>query len=292
MESGYQKIKIATLNIAEDILTRDIGENIDTIINYSERFKISLGTIQKIINNLIEKNIVILEKKGKMGTLIKNINYNKLLHELDYKFLLCVMPITYSQRYRKLLDKIEDDMKIGIPLYFAHMRGGITRLQLIEDGIYDFGVVSKLAAINMIKKGSEISILEEFGEQSYVTKHVMLRKKNITKKILNIGIDRESDDHIFLTNFNFQKNENKTTTNFIDIKYNEVIEKIVNGIIDVAIWNYDDVLDKNILLEKHNIEIVELDKSIENIYATEAVIVANKNNSIIKTVFKQFFKNK
>ncbi|MGL4508649.1 hypothetical protein, partial [Cetobacterium sp.] len=58
---------------------------------------------------------------------------------------------------------------------------------------------------------------------------------------------------------------------------------------DAAIWNYDDVLDKMIHLEKHGIVIEELNENEGNLLATESVIVIRKDNQIIKNIFKKFF---
>lgn len=281
----YKKIEMGTIELAKDILSREIEENIDTIIHYSEKFNLSLGTIQKSLTLLSEKNIVKLVKMGKYGTKIEKIDYKKLLNILGYEHLLCVMPITYSSRYKKIMDSINDSFKIPISLYFSHMRGGYVRLKLIEQGVFQFGVVSKLAAQEAITSGLNLEIIEEFGPRTYVTKHVILKRKDGLVK--RVGVDLESNDHTFLTNLNFQKNENII---FKEIKYSEVIEKLIDKTIDAAIWNYDDVLDKLILLEKNNIIIEELkDESGVSLLATESVIVIPKNNRIIKTLFNKFF---
>lgn len=281
----YKKIEVGIIELAKDILSREIGENIDTIINYSEKFNLSLGTIQKSLTLLSEKNIVKLVKMGKYGTRIEKIDYKKLLNILGYEYLLCVMPITYSSRYKKIMDSISDSFRIPISLYFSHMRGGYVRLKLIEQGVFQFGVVSKLAAQEAITSGLNLEIIEEFGPRTYVTKHVILKRKD--GLVRRVGVDLESNDHTFLTNLNFQKNEN---INFQEIKYSEVIEKLIEKTIDAAIWNYDDVLDKLILLEKNNIVIEELkDEGGISLLATESVIVIPKNNKIMKTLFNKFF---
>lgn len=236
------------------------------------------------MKELTDIKAIDLKKKGKYGTVIENIDYKKLLEILKINYLLCVMPITYSQRYKKIMDNITNSLKIPIPLYFSHMRGGYVRQKLIEEGVYHFGVVSKLAAQNAIDSGFNLEIIEEFGPRTYVTKHVILKKKDC--KVINVGKDSESNDHIFLTNFNFQKNEN---IKIIDIKYSEVIENLIAKKIDAAIWNYDDVLDKMIHLEKHGIVIEELNENEGNLLATESVIVIKKGNEVIKNIFKKFF---
>lgn len=284
MNSKTGKLQKAIEGLSKDILGREIENNLDTIINYSEHLELSLGTIQKALKELTDIKVIDLKKKGKYGTAIESIDYKKLLQVLKVDYLLCVMPITYSQRYKKIMDNIANSLKIPIPLYFSHMRGGYVRLKLIEEGVYHFGVVSKLAAQNAIDSGLDLEIIEEFGPRTYVTKHVILKRKN--GKVLNVGKDPESNDHIFLTDFNFQKNEN---IKFVDIKYSEVIENLIDGKIDAAIWNYDDVLDKMIHLEKHGIMIEELTENEGNLLATESVIVIRKDNDVIKNIFKKFF---
>lgn len=284
MNNKTGKLQKAIVGLSKDILGREIDDNLDTITNYSVHLELSLGTIQKALKELTDRKVIDLKKKGKYGTVIENIDYKKLLGALKVDYLLCVMPITYSQRYKKIMDNITNSLKIPIPLYFSHMRGGYVRLKLIEEEVYHFGVVSKLAAQNAIDSGFDLEIIEQFGPRTYVTKHVILKRKN--GEMVNVGKDPESNDHIFLTNFNFQKNEN---IKFIDIKYSEVIENLIDGKIDAAIWNYDDVLDKMVHLEKHGIVIEELNENEGNLLATESVIVIRKDNQIIKNIFKQFF---
>lgn len=284
MNNQTGKLQKAIIGLSKDILSREIENNLDTIVNYSENLELSLGTIQKALKELTDIKAIDLKKKGKYGTVIENINYKKLLEILKINYLLCVMPITYSQRYKKIMDNITSSLKIPIPLYFSHMRGGYVRQKLIEEGVYHFGVVSKLAAQNAIDSEFNLEIIEEFGPRTYVTKHVILKRKDC--KVINVGKDSESNDHIFLTNFNFQKNEN---IKIIDIKYSEVIENLIAKKIDAAIWNYDDVLDKMIHLEKHGIVIEELNENEGNLLATESVIVIRKGNEVIKNIFKKFF---
>lgn len=284
MEKGYKKIEQGILNIAKDLLGREIEDNLDTVANYSKRFGLSLGTVQKALLILEEKEVVTIKRKGKMGSVIEGIDYDKLFKIIDLRYLLCVMPITYSTRYRKIMEHISSNLEITLPLYFSHMRGGDVRLNLIAEGVYQFGVVSKLAAQNAINSGLNLDIIADFGPKSYVTKHVILRRDS---EIRNIGRDHESNDHFFLTNLNFQKNEN---LKIMDIKYSEVIEKLLDSTIDAAIWNYDDVLDKLVHLKNNNIIVEELEENPLNTLATESVIVARRDDTVIKNIFHHFFR--
>ncbi|MGL4254294.1 MAG: helix-turn-helix domain-containing protein, partial [Fusobacteriaceae bacterium] len=68
MEKGYKKIEQGIMNIAKDLLGREIGDNLDTMANYSKRFGLSLGTVQKALLVLEEKEVVTIKRKGKMGS--------------------------------------------------------------------------------------------------------------------------------------------------------------------------------------------------------------------------------
>ncbi len=127
MNNQTGKLQKAIIGLSKDILSREIENNLDTIVNYSENLELSLGTIQKALKELTDIKAIDLKKKGKYGTVIENINYKKLLEILKINYLLCVMPITYSQRYKKIMDNITSSLKIPIPLYFSHMRGGYVR---------------------------------------------------------------------------------------------------------------------------------------------------------------------
>ncbi|MGL5427157.1 MAG: YhfZ family protein, partial [Cetobacterium sp.] len=250
MQNKIMKMEKAISGIGRDILLKEVDDNLDTITNYSQNLELSLGTIQSALNYFVQDEILELKKMGKNGTCIQKIDFKKLLSVLKIKYLLCCMPITYSQRYKKIMQDIDEGLKVPVPLYFSHMRGGYVRLKLVEEGVFHFGLVSKLAAQNSIKSGLNLEIIAEFGPKSYVTKHVLLKRKDSAIKI--VGKDPESNDHIFLTNLNFQKNEN---IKILDIKYSEVIENLIEKKIDAAIWNYDDVLDKMIHLQNNNIAI-------------------------------------
>lgn len=286
MEKSYRKIEQGIFSIAKDLLGSQVGENLDTVTSYSEKLSLSLGTVQKALTLLCDKEIITLKKKGKMGSEIESIDYTKLFHLLSLQYLLCVMPTTYSVRYRKIMEYMEESLKIPVPLYFAHMRGGEIRTKLIAEGVYNLGIVSKLAALSAIKDGMELEIVKELGPQSYVTKHVILKRQG---EVRRVGRDQESSDHFFLTNLNFQKNEN---IEIVNISYSQVIEKLLEGTIDAAIWNYDDVLDKMVHLKNHDIVVEELEANPFNDLATESVVVIKKGDTVMENIFYQFFRGK
>ncbi len=268
----------AIINISKVFLDVNIGDRLESIPKYSEKFGLSVGTIQKAFKFLEDEKFVTLEKKGHLGTIVKNIKYEKLFNYAGIDKIVCVMPLPYSKRYEGLatgLKKSFSDKKIDF--YFAHMGGAEIRIDFLESGIYDFAIVSKLAAEQAIKLGKKIEIIFEFGKNSYVEKHVLLKAhKNPIKKI---GIAPKSQDQFLLTMDYFK---NKNEIEIVEIDYNKIPELLKRGIIDATIWNLDEIEEQNMKIEYEelsNKELVSL--------ANEAVLITAENDSFLKNIVKK-----
>lgn len=269
----------ALISLSKHFLGFDAGDKVDTIVYYSKTFDLSVGTVQKALKKLEELNALRLVRKGHMGTYIEKIDYSILINIAGIESLVCVMPLPYSKRYEGLASALKQEFKDFVPLYFAHMRGANTRLAYLKKGIYDFAIVSKLAAKEYMKKNKEIKIAYEFPKGSYVSGHGLIYKN---KEIKNIGVDKSSLDQFFLTQANFQNNENY---NLVDVNYNETIELIKEGIIDAAIWNID-VLDR---IKEAGLQYQKLANIPLNIWATQAVLLIHKENRYLEHIIKKVF---
>ena len=265
----------AIINIAKAFLEINIGDRMDSIPEYSKKFELSVGTIQKGIKFLEDEKMVTLERKGHMGTTVKNIKYEKLLNYAGISTVVCVMPLPYSKRYEGLatgLKKCFSDKKI--PFYFAHMGGADIRINFLEKGLYDFAIVSKLAANQAIKSGKKIEIAYEFGENTYVDKHVLFKNENTVIK--KVGIDPDSKDQYLLTKDYFKGNDD---IELVKINYNKIPELLKRGIIDATVWNLDEIKEQNM-----NIQYEELKNKTQVNLANEAVLVVKQNDSALKNI--------
>ncbi len=154
------------------------------------------------------------------------------------------MPLPYSKRYEGLatgLYKAFEDAHI--PFSLAFMRGASKRIETLDFGKYDFAVVSKLAVNYEQNNFSSIEIIQEFGEESYVGKHVVIFADKHQTKILpnmRVGIDPDSIDQVILTNYECDGIE----VEFVEISYAQIFHNIKNNIIDAAIWNGDELGDE------------------------------------------------
>lgn len=277
-----QKLGIAITSLAVEFLPLNKGDRIKTVADLAERYYTARGTIQSAIKFLKEENAVILESRGHLGTYIKEIDYIKLLDLTGIKSLVGVMPLPYSKRYEGLatgLYKCLNDS--GVNTNLAFMRGSNHRLKALEDGRYDFAVTSRLTADYYLENNKNIEIVKVFGDFSYVNEHIIVVAKDFNGEFTNgtrVGIDTSSIDQFMLTKTYFKDLD----VQYVTLNYSQFITAIKENEIDVAIWNLDDIQDR-----QDDIKFLPLKRESNNIKDTEAVIIASKENSIVKVLFSR-----
>jgi hypothetical protein len=265
----------AIINIAKAFLEINIDTRMDSIPKYAEKFELSVGTIQKAIKFLEDEKMVTLERKGHLGTVVKSIKYEKLLNYAGISTIVCVMPLPYSKRYEGLATGLKQCFADkNIPFYFAHMGGAGIRINFLEKGLYDFAIISKLAAEQAIKSGQKIEIAFEFGKNTYVSSHVLFKRDNITIK--KVGIDPNSQDQCLLTTDHFKDNND---IEMVKINYNKIPELLKRGIIDATVWNLDEIEEQNMKINYDELE----NKALVNL-ANEAVLIVKQNDSALKNI--------
>lgn len=276
-----QKLGIAINALAIEFLSLKEGDRIKTVAELSDFYGTARGTIQSAVKYLKEKNAIELESRGHLGTFIKKIDYIKLLELTGIKSLVGVMPLPYSKRYEGLatgLYKVLNDG--GVNTNLAFMRGSNNRLKTLEDGRYDFAITSRLTAEYYLKTGADIQIVKSFGEKTYVNEHVLMLANGFNgdfKEGTRVAIDYSSIDQYYLTERYFKE----LNVNYIPLNYNQVIEATLNNEVDVAIWNIDDILEKN-----YEVKYIHIEKE-KKCKEDEACIICMKDNLIIPVLFNR-----
>lgn len=278
-----QKSGIIVMKLAQEFMAMEAGDRIDTVANYSERFVTARGTVQSALKLLSDNKAVSIEARGHLGSFITYIDYKKLLEYTDVTSIVGTMPLPYSKLYEGLATGLYKNMeKSKIPFNIAYMRGAKNRIDAMNKGRYDFAVVSKLAAKQEIQNGMNIYIVIEFGVFSYVSEHALIfndpSKMNIEDG-MKVAIDRSSIDHTILT---IRQCRGKDVE-FVELPYNQIITKLASGVIDAAIWNIDEIIEKKIDIKYYPLS----DNEFDNI-DTEAVLVMNKNKSQLGNFIKRF----
>lgn len=260
---------ISTMTLAKEFLLWQIGEKIPTVSDLKEKVGLARGTIQNSIKFLQENDAIRLESKGHLGTFLIAKNTSILLAFAGITSIVGVMPLPYSKRYEGFATGLIVAMEnqFNLPASMAYMRGATNRIAMLLADRYDFAIVSRYAANNMMKKNDSIQIVKAFGRHSYLSEHVIVFHDANCKAIedgMKIGIDNDSIDQRVLT-------ENACTgkrVEFVHVEYNQILEKVMSGELDAAIWNEDEITDKRV-----HINYVVLPS--ENSDDTEAVMVVN-----------------
>lgn len=267
---------IAVLRLGREFISLKTGDRIEPIGNYSEKFGLGRGTIQSALRFLEEMGAVKLEPKGHLGTFIKSIDYRKLWDVAGLGSITGAMPLPYSKRYEGLATGIYKAFeKANIPFNMAYMRGGYKRLEGLEHMKYDFIIMSKLAAEISISSGYDIEILLDFGDYSYVQDHKVLFANPGYNEItdgMKVALDKSSPDHFILTTSECEGKK----VDYVELTYNQILKSLQDGKVDAAIWNIDEIIDRNIKISYCDLKSP---KAI-NIKAddTRAVLVVKKSN--------------
>ena len=278
-----QKNGLVAMKLSRELATMQVGDRINTIAEYSQKYGTARGTVQSAIKLLQQYKAINLEPKGHLGTFISFIDYKALWEFTDFGTIMGVMPLPYSKLYEGLATGLYKTVsKSSVPFSLAYMRGAKARLDALISGRYDFAITSKLAALYSIKDGMDIDIAIEFGKYTYVNEHAMIfadvSKKNIEDG-MRVGIDRSSIDHYMLTlNQCCDKN-----IELVDLAYNQIIMKLKIGEIDAAIWNIDEIIERKLSIKYYPLEYEDVKRD-----DTEAVIVVNRDNYGIRNLLIHF----
>lgn len=277
-----------TIQLAREMLTFQDGARIETVGKYAERFNIARGTVQSALKFLQEIGAIGLESRGHLGTYIIKIDYKKLWEVADFGVIMGVMPLPYSKRYEGLATGLYKTFeKAEIPFSLAFMRGATKRIEALTLGRYNFAVISKLAATLEMRKSSDIEIVHEFREGSYVGNHVIIFRNNKESQIcdgMRVALDTTSIDQAILTSYECEGKD----VEYVDTPYNQILQKLKNNEVDAAIWNVDEIQEKNLeynICPLSNPKTKEIDKE-----DTIATIVVSKDNIDFGDILKKFIK--
>ena len=264
--------------LANMMLSIQQGERIPTVQEFSVKIGLARGTIQNALKFLIDQNAIELESRGHLGTFLKKKNMRALFGFAGIDSIVGVMPLPYSKRYEGLATGLITGLEnqYDIPMSLAYMRGAQNRIAMLMDGRYDFAIVSQYAAQGIIKNDkAKIRIVKSFGRQSYLANHILLlhdKNANGIRDGMRIGVDKDSLDQMKLT----EKVCKDYTVEFVPMNYNNVIDFVVKGKVDAAIWNEDELQDKAL-----DINYIEVNSDHQA--DTEAVLVVKREN---ETMFR------
>ncbi|MDE7014074.1 MAG: GntR family transcriptional regulator [Kineothrix sp.] len=275
----YQKKGVTISHVASSLLSRRVGDRIPSISEYQQEFGVSRGTMQNALNYLKEIDAIQLSSRGHMGTYIEKIDYVKLQDSTLVQELMGIMPLPYSRTYEGLATAVYEQLK-DYRFNMAYARGAVGRIKLVETGTYQFAICSQYAAEYAIENGKNIEIVQNFGDGSFVSQHVLVLRDSKADGIqdgMRVAYDCDSLDQGELTKRLIKGKKVK----LVDIRTQLTLAALDEGMIDAGIWNYDDILETKSFEGLHIVTLNKPDYSSE--FAT-AVIVIQKGNAYLKEV--------
>lgn len=278
LDKMMSKLGIVSRMFARSFLGKEVGERVETVENFSKRFGVGRGTVQTALKFLADAGALSLEAKGHMGTFIKTIDTKKLLQISGLSNITGSMPLPYSLRYEGLATGLYNLFtENNITLSIAYVRGSTNRLFQLEEGKTDFTIVSNQAAHDIVAKNDHYVIIKELSDYTYVGKRALIFKdQNATciRDHMRVAIDESSFDQANMTRLLCQDLD----VTYVPISYNQIFFLLENNQIDVAVWNGDEMEEKD-----SNVNLVYLGDTVIN--DTRATLVGlTKNQEINKLV--------
>jgi hypothetical protein len=238
----FKQLSVRNLAVAREIaasvISWPIQEQISTIQQLASQHGIGFGTVQKILSVFEEAGAIHLEARGHQGTFLISKNISLLCKFIGNKTIIGAMPLPSTKEFRLVAAAIRAQFdKFGLPFNFIFLDGAKNRLDLLKSNRCDFTLMSEYAADSTIKAERVFSKCMVFDGNSYhrTDSVVVLTRNDIHQlsEIKQVGIDRTSPDHEYLTSSEFSM-EN---VNFIEGSYLSFPDMILDEIIDGTIWH-------------------------------------------------------
>ncbi|MBL1226548.1 GntR family transcriptional regulator YhfZ [Enterococcus sp. BWR-S5] len=281
-EMFLKKKGIVTNYLASDLIQLKKGDKLPIVSEYQKKFDVSRGTIQNALNFLKEKQAIVCESRGHLGTFLVDINYTILQEYAVSESVLGTMPLPYSRLYEGFATGLYSSFEQqNIKLNMAYIRGSKERIRSICTETYRFAVVSRFAAQEAINQNEPIRIVSDFGEHTYLSQHILLFadvSKNQIENGMRVGIDYSSYDQQLLTQTLTEGHE----IELVEMPGHQLIHGLNQQRIDAGVWNYDEIVDKN--YQNMNYKFLETSQIQEDMSA--AVIICHKDDQAMQAILK------
>lgn len=270
-----KKEGVAQNSLARYLLGEKTGNRLKTIDELAGECGFSVGLIQAALKTLESAGAVAVERRGRNGSFLVNMDHKLLLDFADIGNVVCAMPLPYTRLYEGLASGLKAQFD-GIPFYYAHMRGSDVRVECLLNGVYDLAVVSRLAAQSYLDRGDVFMALE-LGPHTYVGEHKLICRAGV-QQIKRVGIDPRSADQRILTEVYFTGQQ----VELLDVPYHECLSRIVKGEIDAVIWNVTNEIE----LDTHGLVAQPLKGDSRYEDASEAVVLTRADDIPIQQLLR------
>lgn len=273
--SFIKKEGVAQASLARYLLGEKKGNRLKTIDELATECRFSVGLIQSALKTLEKAGAVSVERRGRNGSYLVNMDNKALLAFADIGNVVCAMPLPYTRLYEGLASGLKAQFD-GIPFYYAHMRGSDVRVECLLNGVYDLAVVSRLAAQSYLDN-TDVCMALELGPHTYVGEHKLICRAG-NPEIKRVGLDPRSADQRIMTDIYFAGQP----VEILDVPYHECLNRIAKGEIDAVIWNVGGEADLQLL----GLVAQPLNGDARYVQASEAVVLTRADDAPIQQLLR------
>jgi hypothetical protein len=269
--------------LAAYFLSLQKGESIESVRNLSRTLRASLGLISQTITEIEENGAVAIERRGQLGSFIKEISIGKLWQIAIGEPLVIAHTLPSNRRYEGLAAAIKGAFHYaGIETYFIFIRGSRTRIKALRDHRCHIAITSRFAADGLCES-TEFVVLS-LPPGSFVGAHRLFIRVNASGAghPLTAAVDPDSYDQMRLSEIEFQGQE----VEFKKTTFMNILHYLSANQVDMAIWTEDDMqnhLSDNIKKQSLSPHTREAAGTTD----TQAALITRSDDAVIAAVVKK-----
>jgi len=269
--------------LAAYFLSLQKDENIKSIRYLSHSLKASLGLISQSITEIEENGAVAIERRGQLGSFIKEISIGKLWQIAVGEPLVIAHTLPSNRRYEGLAAAIKGAFHdVGVETYFIFIRGSRTRLKALRDHRCHIAITSLFAAGGLCEPTE--SVVMSLPSGSFVGAHQLFIRANApgVGHPLTAAVDPDSYDQMRLSEIEFQGQ----AVEFKKITFMNIFHYLSTNQVDMAIWTEDDMqshLGNNIKKQSLSPHTQEAAGTTD----TQAALITRSDDAVVGAVIKK-----
>lgn len=271
-------------NLSRDIMSLEAGDRLPTIIEYTEKFSVSRGIVQSSISLLEEEGCFSLSRSGKLGTVLTEINYEKLSRHTLWDPVVGSMPIPFNDVFRSLATAMYlDSRKLPLDSSIAYVSGAINRWSMLSKGFFDYIVTSVATAEYILAEDDNIELLFTLPNCRYAEPYCLFFMDNKDTEIrdsMKVGVDPDAIDQSQISQA-MCKGKN---VEFVKMPFESTVEILYERSVDC-------IIARNEKWFKNNTDMIPLPVATSDYPINDTVVPAvliNKNNYGIKKLLGKY----
>lgn len=227
----------ALQEVSRTILETPLGGRLPNISQMRANVGVGAGTMQKAMQEIQRSGDVELSSKQRQGTILIDRDMGALWATAGLPPLTVLLPLPHSRELQGLATGLRREIHDrGIPTTFLYGHGSWQRINALRSGTSQICVMSAGAARHCTHSDDAVGARTLLRAGSYYAADSVLVLARAARERLperwRIGIDRDSADHVHLTETEFPRHT------FVDIGYPQIPAALRRGMIDAAVWHH------------------------------------------------------